>query len=249
MPKEWQPLLLIHESHHGIKGEHSSDIAYNYTRLLLLLDTADALENANSFHALVRLINSDIYDKVAAKDTFGIGDVGRKEPDKHEPGLDANPALAKGTDQAIAVLEQWLHLSNFDTQQAYDAIDKSRSKRKPLNESNIDVLSFYFPISKNGQIATERDQRRTAAIYDRMIRFQKAFNSTLTIGVGALEWERGPGKRVTVPATFAAMSEKQRITALLQAVVHATHDISAELEPSYVNAVAHFADRRGLVGT
>jgi hypothetical protein len=111
------------------------------------------------------------------------------------------------------------------------------------------VISRFFPVSKNGQIATERDQRRTAAIYDRMRRFRKAFNATLSIGVGSLEWERGPGGRVTVPATLATMSERQSVTTILQAVVHATHDVSAELEPSYVSTVADFADRRGLVGT
>lgn len=247
MAAPWQPLLLIHESHHGIAGEHSSDVAYNYTRLLTQLEAADALENANSFHALVRLLNGDIYDAITEEDS--IGQVGRAADD-HDSALDADPALAGAADRTLAVLEQWLTLADFDTGLAHAEVRESRRQGRPLDSRDIGILSHHFPISRNGQLATQQDQQRIAAIFDRMVRIGDAFDPTLTVGVGTgVDWEQGPGTRVTLPTSFAALPEPRRITALLQALVQATPNISAAVEPGYVGAIAAFANDRGTVGT
>ena len=79
----------------------------------------------------------------------------------------------------------------------------------------------------------------------RVLKEPVSFDKTTT---GQDSWERGPKPKVKVTQSFFNLAPSRQVIALLQELVHATPDISARLEPEYVNLIDFFRVSTGVAG-
>jgi hypothetical protein len=77
---------------------------------------------------------------------------------------------------------------------------------------------------------------------------EKAFSSPFTITEAATvsEWERGPGQKIQLNKPILDLDMEHMVIALLQEIVHATPDISADIESLYVGTINALRNDRNL---
>jgi len=229
--------IVLHESHHAaIKG--SRDIAYQDTRLIGKLDHVKALLNAASFHLYARLVDDPASDIIGpkVKDTNNI----------------ANPVQKRAADQALAFMHQWFKLITFDMSVTSADMDNAKEKGAYGPDSNTDLINKvyvkWFQLTPAPAPPKEKDVTAAKAIEERSVLMEKAFNSPFTIQdtSGSSEWARGPGKDITLNQAVLNLDINRLVIALLQELVHATPDISADREALYVGLINDLRNRRKL---
>lgn len=230
--------MLLHESHHAaINGSH--DIAYPQSRLINKLNIDLALKNAASFHLYAEhIINPSLPSaqiEPSIKDNNFIIDSTKKEK------IDLN----------IGYLEHWFALIPGDITQIktilIDAKNDGKYKSKN-NELAIESISYWFGVTPPPKLPNEKDIKKAQSIENRANKMETPFSSPLIIMESQTQssWERGPMQHIQINSQVLDLDNKHLIIALLQELVHATPNISAESEPLYVGIIAQLAEDRGL---
>lgn len=230
-------LIVIHESHHAaIPG--SSDKAYAETRLFDKLDHTKALLNAASFHVYAAWVDTPGSQPIGqpVKDTNLINDKAQKE----------------NVNLSLAFLQQWFRLVPFDVSQTVQGTQEAREKgRYTQNNARVfmeEVFSKWFGLTRPPAVPTETDIKKLRAIDERVNLMDKAFKVPFVI----LEtkdqsfWTEGPGSDIALNANVLQLDRDHMIIALLQELVHATPNISADIESLYVGTVNDMRNLRGL---
>jgi peptidoglycan hydrolase-like protein with peptidoglycan-binding domain len=228
--------IVLHESHHAaIKG--SRDIAYQHTRLIDKLDHQQALLNAASFHMYAKLVNDPSSDQIgpAVKDSDSIAD-----PDKK-----------KKAELALADIEQWMNLVTFDMSVVSADMDKAKNNGKYGEDANLKKINIYvnwLNITAPPAKPTESDIAQAKAMEERTRLMEDAFDQVFDISESAdsSSWERGPGTDISLNQNLLALDIRHMVIALLQELVHATPDVSAEREPLYVGIINDLRNNRKL---
>ena len=219
-------IILVHEGHHGTPGFDSRDEAYGTSRLITLLDTDRALSNAASFELLVALL-ADI----------GTSRVGPEQSDTSE---DFDTDQMAKIHEALAWPEQWLRRSDHVLSSVYRRMVELRNGTRShapgtLNDF-LHFLATHFGTTRPNGRPTEQDLITIAALYDRSQRMESAMGQGLELHAAANEtsfWAPGPGRDLILAAHFFDLTLHQRIAVILQELIHATPDISADREPAY----------------
>ncbi len=228
--------IVLHESHHAaIKG--SRDIAYQHTRLIDKLDHKQALLNAASFHMYAKLVNDPSSDQIgpAVKDSDSIAD-----PDKK-----------KKAELALAQIEQWMNLVTFDMSVVSADMDKAKNNGKYGEDASLKKINIYvnwLNITAPPTKPTASDIAQAKAMEERTRLMEDAFDQPFDISesTNGSSWERGPGTDISLNQSLLALDIRHMVIALLQELVHATPDVSAEREPLYVGVINDLRNNRKL---
>jgi peptidoglycan hydrolase-like protein with peptidoglycan-binding domain len=229
--------IVIHECHHA-SVDKSRDIAYQHTRLIDKLDHTDALLNAASFHLYAALVEDPKSDFIGpkVKDTNSISDAGKKQK----------------VDKALAFLQQWFHLVTFDMSKVSQSMDEAKQKGRYAAGARTDLINDiyvkWFQVTPAPGRPKEADVNKAKAIEERSVKMEKAFDSVFTIteSATASDWERGPGQKIQLNKQLTDLDVEHMVIALLQELVHATPDISANIESLYVGTINALRNDRGL---
>lgn len=230
-------VIVIHECHHA-SVDKSKDIAYAHTRLIDKLDHAEALRNAASFHLYSALVQDPGSDRIGpkVKDTNSISD----------------PSKQKKVDQAIAFMEQWFKLITFDMSRIAQNMDEAGQKGKYPEKSRIDLINGiyvkWFNVTPAPSKPKTIDVQKAKAVEERTNKMEDAFRNVLSISESASgsQWERGPGKDIRLNRQLLDLDINHLVIGILQELVHATPEISAESEPLYVGTINDLRNDREL---
>lgn len=229
--------IVIHECHHAsIPG--SKDIAYQHNRLIDKLDHNEALRNAASFHLYAALVEDPKSDFIGQK----VKDVNKI----------ADPNRKKNVDKSIAFIEQWFDLVTFDMSNVSSNMSKARENGTYPPKSRTDLINNvyvkWFQVTPAPNKPKEQDVTKAKAIEERSVNMEKTFGKAflITETAGPSEWDRGPGINIKLNTALMDLDVNHMVIALLQELVHATPDISAESEPLYVGTINDIRNTRKL---
>jgi hypothetical protein len=230
-------LIVIHESHHAALSD-SSDKAAPDARLLVKLDHTKALQNASSFHVYAAWV-----------DKPGSEDLGPPIPDTN---LLNNKNQKESVDLSLAFMEQWLNLLVFDISRTIEGVSEASvigvyKKRNPRIFME-DVFHPWFGLTRPPLKPKQVDIQKLQAIEERVKKMQLAFAKPFLIleTSNASFWERGPAQGIALNNNVLRLDINHMIIALLQELVHATPDISAELEALYIGMINDMRNLRKL---
>ena len=230
-------LIVLHEAHHAsIPG--SSDQAYAETRLFDKLDHAKALLNAASFHVYAAWV-----------DKPGSQPIGPKIKDTN---LISDPTQKNNVDFTLAFIQQWFRLIPFDVSGTVQGAQEAKKEGK-YTQNNPEVFmalvfSKWFGLTSPPAVPTDKDIATLQAIDDRVTTMDKAFKVPFVI----LEtkdqsfWTKGPGADIVLNQNVLKLDRIHMAIALLQELVHATPNISADSEALYVGTVNDMRNLRNL---
>ena len=229
-------VIVLHESHHA--GVGSKDIAYPHTRLIDKLDHAKALLNAASFHLYAALVEDPKSDIIGpkTKDTDSL----------------ANAAQKKNIDLALAFMQQWFSLVTHDMSIVSGDIEDAKRKGNYSTARSADVIDRvyvkWFGVTPTSRRPVTGDVNKAKAIMERSEKMEKAFSKPFTISDSKdiSEWQRGPGTEIKLNQQLLGLDMKRMVIGLLQELVHATEEISAESEPLYVGLINDLRNERSL---
>ena len=229
--------IVIHECHHAsIPG--SRDIAYQHNRLIDKLDHTEALLNAASFHLYAALVEDPKSDFIGpkVKDKNNISDAKNK----------------KDVDLALAFIQQWFDLVTFDMSIVSRDMEQANEKGSYAPKSRLDLINDiyvkWFQVTPAPEKPKDEEVTKAKAIEERSVKMEKNFSNPFLINetAGPSEWERGPGKNIQLNKALMDLDIQHLVIALLQELVHATPDISAESEPLYVGMINDIRNKRKL---
>jgi len=252
---------LIHEGAHGTTGLATQDLAYSTERRFPFLPNAEAQRNTDSYVALARILHTpgsvSIGPPAAGKDIVPPGTMAAGEEFV--------------TREAIAHLEKWLLIADFDTQILYDTVHRSippavawaAGHGDAFNRESMHEIASFFGLTDPGTSApfvqpTATDRTRLAAIHDRFLRMREAvYGRKLTlnkIAAGGDAWTSGsglpgsgPGGTVTLgPSFFALGSAAARVKRLCEIIAAATPDVSGGIAGKYAEAADRMRRHRGV---
>jgi hypothetical protein len=231
---------LVHEGSHGASGLLTDDHAYRWQRLIVFLDQASALKNADSYALFVRLID----------DPTSLT-VGRDTPDTHSSDMSDPETTA--ADRSLAWLEQWLVQTEAQMNSLYTVINESIPAGDWTNTFYRDNMMTHvareFGLTAPPTAPTEHDKWSVAALHDRCAHMRFAVTGTdinfVKDAAGPTTWQPGPGAEVKLNPSFFSLSPIDQVQALLDAVVRATSDVSAAMAPHYSAMIRSFSPDYG----
>jgi hypothetical protein len=233
-------LIIIHESHHAaVTG--SRDFAYPSERLIKLLDFSRAILNAASYHLYASAVNNPSAFEFGqeVEDNNQIADVAKKNK----------------VNQVIAFIEHWFSLNTFDIsqtiQQCREAKNQGGYDQDTHRNAEIfmeEIFSKWFGLTKPPAPPTEIDINKLTAIEERLKTMEKSFGNPFLISetTGPGNWVNVPPITIHLNPQTIALDQVHLATALLQELVNATPNISAELEPLYVGTINDMRNKRSL---
>lgn len=244
---------LLHEGSHGAPGIGSGgtgtdDEAYNWEKLFEFLSSAEALENADSYAFLVRLLTHPTGVKI-----------GPKKPDD-TTFLAATPSTAdKQAREAVARLGKWMLTGLSQTQTLYGEAKTAKASGWS-NQFYEDLMTFVAPrftLTAPPARPADADLLRLAAIADRYEQMTLASARNVTIfsaspGKPTKWWDQpavtpqAPASAVDLDDAFFTLALKDQIHLLVVEIVKATPDISAALEPKYVETTEEIRTKMGM---
>jgi hypothetical protein len=247
---------LIHEGSHGTAGLATDDVAYAEARMFPFLTDTDAMRNADSYVVLIRLIDAP------GSAPIGPGPASRDIV----PGMTQTEERAAR--EAIAHLENWMLLADFDTEILYGTVHRSLPPAaswatRPgdaFNRETMARIAPLFGLTDPGTTApytqpTPRDREKIAAIHERFLLMrQSVFTRRLTINKitsGDESWAAGPGvpgtgagSTVSLSAATLALTPVPRVRRLLALLAAAIPDVSPAIQPKYVEAADQIRQHR-----
>jgi hypothetical protein len=129
-----------------------------------------------------------------------------------------------------------------------EAREKGRYTQNNAEVFMEEVFSKWFGLTRPPAVPSETDIKKLRAIDERVNLMDKAFKVPFVI----LEtkdqsfWTEGPGSDIALNANVLKLDQEHMIIALLQELVHATPNISADIESLYVGTVNDMRNLRGL---
>ena len=230
-------LIVLHESHHAaIDG--SSDLAYGSTRLIDKIDFDTALKNAASFHLYASAVDDP-------KGTV----IGHAVKDDNKITTNTDK---KKIDLALAHMEQWFKLVTFDVsvdiKGATDAKKKGRYENATA-AADMEIWSHWFGLTRSPAPPTDSDITKLKAIEERTDDMENTFKNVFNITetTGPSNWVNGTGtSQIDLNKKAIQLEEKPLVIALLQELVNATPQISANIESLYVGSINDMRNTRNL---
>ena len=230
-------LIVLHESHHAaIDG--SSDLAYGNTRLIDKIDFDTALKNAASFHLYASAVNDP-------KGTV----IGHAVKDDNKITTDTDK---KKVDLALAHMEQWFRLITFDISVDIKGATDAKKKGRYENATTVadmEIWSHWFGLTQPPAPPTDSDITKLKAIEERTDDMENTFKNVFNITetAGPSNWVNSAGtSQIDLNKKTIQLEEKSLAIALLQELVNATPQISANIESLYVGAINDMRNTRNL---
>ena len=223
--------MLIHEGSHGTDGLETEDNAYQFQRLITKLPQDRALNNADTYAAVVQ----DAVSPGSVNFGPAVGDV-------HAGGM--TPAEEKSVDLAVAWLEQWLVGTLNDTSSCYGVINESIPKKawtEKYYEEVMGLIAPTFGLTVPPAVPTEKDKVAVAGVNDRI----QSLSNSLQSGPLTLEkvaeagttWSAGPGTGVKIGTAFFGLTARQQTETLLGKIVASLPAIPASRRADYTKFV------------
>jgi len=232
--------IIFHEAHHAaIPG--SSDKAYKDTRLFEKLDHIKALLNADSFTVYAAWV-----------DVPGSLPIG---PPIKDTNLIDDKTQKANVDLALAFMQQWFRLATFDLSETVTGAQEVKQQGKYTEKQNNTgvfmefVFSKWFGLTSPPAVPTEKDIETLQAIDDRVGTMDKAILKLAFVireTKDQSSWAKGPGQDITLNQNVLKLDSIHMVIALLQELVHATPNISADSEALYVGTVNDMRNFRKL---
>lgn len=218
---------LIHEGTHREPALDTSDHAYLFERVIAHLSAPEALDNADSYLALVR--NLEAPGSVA---------VGPSTPDTPGGGI-TDPGEVAAVEEAIAFAEKWLSANDSELGSLYSVIVESRPAGTWTNgyyEDTMRPVARLFGFTSPPALPTSAEQQAIAGIADRVSRmgsffagsiaFDRASDATDPVAVG-------PGRRITVGDAFFRATPTERVHQLITTIVQKMSTVPVDQQPKY----------------
>ena len=153
---------------------------------------------------------------------------------------------------SLAFMDQWFKLVPFDVSQTVQGIEEAKEKGKYI-QRNAEVFmervfSKWFGLTAPPTVPNSTDIKKLRAIEEHINLMEDAFKAPFVI----LEtkdqsfWSNGPGSDIALNANMLKLDQNHTIISLLQELVHATPNISAEIEPLYVGTINDMRNLRNL---
>jgi hypothetical protein len=157
----------------------------------------------------------------------------------------------KRAELALAHIEQWMKLVTFDMSVVSADMDTAKNNGKygeDASRKKINVYVNWLNITPPPKKPNESDISQAKAMEERVRLMKNAFGMVFNISesAGGSSWERGPGKNISLSKSLLELDIRHMVIALLQELVHATPDVSAEREPLYAGVINDLRNLRKL---
>jgi hypothetical protein len=163
-----------------------------------------------------------------------------------------NDADKKKVDLALAHMEQWFRLVTFDVSVDVKSAGDAKKKGRydvPSAEQDMQIWSHWFGLTRPPAPPTDTDIAKLKAIEERTEDMEKTFKNVFNITetTGPSNWVNNTGaSQIDLNKKTIQLEEKDLVIALLQELVNATPQISANIESLYVGAINDMRNTRNL---
>ena len=230
---------LIHESAHAAKDFATFDHAYRHESLITRLTTDQALTNTDSYVVLIEMLNAEDPTEIA---------FGETNPVRTLPGITTEER--ETLKETLAWVQSGINTVYSQSAALYSVVDDSIVAGAWTNPEYQKLMASFGPLfglTMPPSLPRESDKWQLAAIFDRFQKMSRISSAQIN-GSKTTEdpenphnvpsWQEGPGFSFHVEPGFFAKDLPERLRDLLTLLVKATPDISSELVPGYVEAIA-----------
>jgi hypothetical protein len=237
---------FIHEIAHGTPGlglagktPGTKDIAYRFERRLPKLTPDQALKNSDSYSLFVML---------AAEPAF-------TRPKRPVDKLEMKPKEKPGSEDALALLTDWLKWSEQETTGTYGTMVKSRPPKKAWTDSyyeeTMKLIAGQFGLTKPPALPTDDDRFTVAGIFDRYRTMHRLVRHDLKVkrdtASKKTEWSAGPSNAVVLGDDFFALkTATERTRLLMRALVKQVTNIVPAHRDKFVTLAEQLNARNPL---
>ncbi len=239
--------MLMHEGMHATPGSPVVDRAYRSQRLIDTLSGGQAETNTDNYVSLILRLQA------GAPATLPGG------PPADTTGT-MTAAEATTARQALAFMEKWVEIAEWDTSQLYDAIRANIGRAggwDPASEYHADTqhrigwllgLTDPGPAAPRATAPTHEDQVKVAGIHDRYQRMSSAVAfRVIAMDKGAAEaWAPNAGPSVVVSPAFFGLTPMDRVVSLMVLLETSMPDIPAGLRTAYAQAANQIRWHKGI---
>jgi peptidoglycan hydrolase-like protein with peptidoglycan-binding domain len=230
-------LILLHESHHAAV-DGSKDWAYPSERLITMLDHDKALLNAASFHLYAQAVKDPKNFSMghAVKDVNNISNA--TERDK--------------VNRCLAFVEHWFRLITYDLSDTIagtrDARNTGKYSNRSAEQTMAQIMHPWFGLTSPPSRPSQTDIDKLTAIEQRCVVMEEMLKKSYTINLvnGASRWLTTPQNTIEVNNATTGLPDPQLCVALVQELVHATPNISADTESLYVGMINEMRNARNF---
>jgi hypothetical protein len=228
-------LTLIHEGSHGAAGLTTTDKAYRWQRLIMMLSLSDALANADSYTRLVELIDNP----------------GAASPTPADSTTAIPAAQRAAVTRSLAWLEQWLVQGRLKVRALYGDMHPGgawTASGRWSRDNTMRHIAAGFGLTAPPAVPTVDDKEAVAGIFDRLYALRRAVTGqpfTFEPGPAPSAWDAGPGTRVRLSTGFFALSPRGQVERLLTMAVAAAGFIESARKPAYVGLVKQMSTGYG----
>ena len=230
--------MLMHEGMHATSGPHVVDTAYRSQRLIGFLSGAQAETNTDSYINLILRLQAGVAGPIP----------GGPPTDLMAAGMSASEENA--CRRALAFLEKWVEIAEWDTSQLYEAIKRNIGRAggwDPADQYHAEtqhVIGWILPLTDPGAAPpfatppTVADKIKVAGIHDRYQRMSQAVAFTpISISKGASDlWAPDLGPSFAVSASFFGLAPGDQVLHLLRLMTTSMPDVPAPLRSNYADA-------------
>ena len=241
--------MLMHEGMHATSGPPVVDTAYRNQRLIGVLSGAQAVTNTDSYINLILRLQPGV-----------VGPVAGGPPTDPLAGMSA--AEQSAASAALAFLEKWVEIAEWDTSQLYEAIKRNIGRvggwdpADSYHAMTQHVIGWLLTLTDPGSVApfatppTDTDKVRVAGIHDRYDRMSEAVADTpISITKGASDaWAPNLDPSVVVSAPFFGHSPGDQVLDLLRLMTTSMPDVPGGLRSSYADAANQIRWHKGGIG-
>jgi outer membrane protein OmpA-like peptidoglycan-associated protein len=230
--------MLMHEGMHATSGPKVVDTAYRRQRLIGFLSGGQAETNTDSYVNLILSLQPGVAGPIA----------GGPPTDPIAPGMSGPEESA--CRRALAFLEKWVEIAQWDTSQLYEAIKRNIGRvggwdpADGYHAATQHVIGWILMLTDPGAAPpyatppTAADKIKVAGIHDRYQEMSRAVRSTpISINKGASDaWAPNLGPSFTVSTSFFGLAAMDQVLHLLRLMATSMPDIPAPLRAKYADA-------------
>jgi outer membrane protein OmpA-like peptidoglycan-associated protein len=242
--------MLMHEGMHATPGSPVVDTAYRSQRLIGALSGAQAETNTDSYVSLILRLQPGAPTALpGGPPTDPIG--GAMSPSEGDAGR-----------RALAFMEKWVEIAEWDTSQLYEAVKRNIGRAggwdpgDNYHAQTQHVIGWLLTLTDPGPAPpymttpTTSDQIKIAGIHDRYQRMSNAVAGTsITFNKGATDaWAANMAPSVAVSPPFFALNATDQVTFLLKLLATSMPDVPPGLRSNYADAAGQIRWHKGGVG-
>ena len=242
--------MLMHEGMHATPGSPVVDTAYRSQRLIGVLSGAQAETNTDSYVSLILRLQP------------GAPAVLPGGPPTDPIGGAMSPPEADAARRALAFMEKWVEIAEWDTSQLYEAAKSNVGRAggwDPSDEYHAQtqhVIGWLLTLTDPGPAPpymitpTTSDQIKIAGIHDRYLRMSNAVADTpISLNKGVTDaWAANMAPSVVIASPFFALNATDQVTFLLKLLVTSMPDVPPGLRSNYADAAGQIRWHKGGIG-